>query len=116
MRTRTYICGAISGLDYADRYARFERAEEEVFRSGEIPVNPMKNGLPRTADWHEQMVVDRRLLTTCQKMVVLPYYEHSRGCAEEITWAQNLGIEIIYLSRDGEPAPKKEQYDPFDRM
>lgn len=118
---RTYISGAISGYDYHDRYRRFEQAEEEIFRSGEIPVNPMKNGLPHDADWHTQMVQAKMMLSTCQKMIVLPYWEDSKGVAEELELAELMAIEVVYLSRvriiDGntieEKRPERKIYNPF---
>lgn len=105
---RTYICGPVSGYDYHERFERFEKEEEEIFRHGEIPVNPMKNGLGKDADWHMHMAIDRNLIMTCQKMIVLPYYEDSRGCNEEIELASNLGLDITYRSRINEKRPSAD--------
>lgn len=114
---RTYICGPISGYDFSERFARFEQEEERIFRRGEIPVNPMKNGLDAGDSWHRHLDVDIGLIRTCQKMVVLPYYENSRGCQEEIELASLIdGMEIEYLSRINEKKPEKTEYNPFDAL
>ena len=62
---RVYISGPIDHCDYNERLAAFDKAQKDLQALGYHPVNPMRNGLPKTATRKEHMMQDIVMLVTC---------------------------------------------------
>lgn len=46
MKKKIYISGPISGRDLQERRRTFAAVAEDIYRKGDIPVNPLDNGIP----------------------------------------------------------------------
>lgn len=97
-KPKVYISGAISGKDWAEVEKEFEAGYLHLLSRGYEPVSPLHNGLPRTATWGEHMLVDLSILSTCDAIMPLPNWIHSRGARIEMQFAKGLGLKVIVPS------------------
>lgn len=112
---RTYISGPIRRCQMEERQRCFEEAELMILNRNEVPVNPLKNGLDINVCDHMHMAIDLGLIRTCNKIVMLPYWQESQGAREEYEYAVNLGLEVEYISKVNVPNPYMlGKYNPFD--
>ena len=94
---RIYISGPMTGMPDLNKPA-FIAAEEALRAAGFDVVNPVNNGLPDSAEWHEHMRADIKMLMDCDGVALLPGWIGSRGaCLEEYN-AQRLGMKVAVLS------------------
>lgn len=100
---KAYIAGPISGT--VDFRERFRIAAERLTRLGVDIVNPAElyKVMPGSSE-ADYLAVCKRMLSTCNVMVLLPGFAESAGAREEVILAKKLGIPI-YLDIEGE-APK----------
>lgn len=96
---KVYISGKISGLSYDEAFANFTKTENIITNMGMVPVNPMNNGLPQEAQWHEHMGVDISLLLRCDAIMMHSNWRESKGARIEYSIAKEFGIIIMYQSR-----------------
>lgn len=89
---KVYISGPISGLPTEEVERAFGEAEAAILACGHEPVNPLRNGLPESADWHEHMRADLRLLLECDAIYMIGEWWNSRGARLEWQWARELWI------------------------
>ncbi len=94
---RIYISGAVTGQNRRATERKFAMAERYIKALGFFPVNPLKNGLPRSATWEQHMKRDLAMLATCEKVLMLPDWEDSRGARRELKEAVRLGKKIAFL-------------------
>lgn len=97
MKKRIYISGPMAGLPGFNKPAFFA-AEEALRAAGYYPVNPARNGLPDTAEWHQHMRADIKMLMDCDGLAMLPGWEQSRGAKLEVSIAIVLGMQCNALS------------------
>lgn len=92
---KIYISGKISGIEDS-ACAIFEKAGNELVKSGYKVVNPMK--LPHDHDkrWESYMKEDLKALMDCDEIFMLENWETSRGAKIEYDLASKLGIKISY--------------------
>lgn len=95
MIMKVYICGPITGLPREEAERAFAEAEAMIRRKGHEPVNPLENGLPASALWHEYMRVDIKMLLDCQAIYMLDGWERSDGAQLEWTIAFRLGFKFF---------------------
>lgn len=97
MSKKMYLSFPIGSRDLEERRA-FARSREKYFTEtqGCEVVNPLNNGLPEDADWHEHMRQDFRLMMDCDAVFMCRGWQASCGCQLEHNVAIAAGLEIIY--------------------
>lgn len=95
-KKKVYISGAISGHPMDEVVAKFERKDSELRARGWEPVNPINNGLGKTATWHEHMRADIKMMLDCDAIYMLECWHDSRGANIEYELAHDLGMEIMF--------------------
>lgn len=95
MKKKIYISGPISGRDLQDRRRTFAAVAEDIYRMGDIPVNPLDNGIPESFPWAEHMRRDLQMLLKCSAVCMLPGWKRSRGARLEHHVAEELGMDIF---------------------
>jgi len=101
-KSRMYISGPIAHYDLEERKQTFRRYERAIRTCNHVPVNPFKNRLYRDgigdeASWRDHMREDIRMLLGCDYIVMLPGWEHSKGCKLELDVASSCGIKVLIL-------------------
>lgn len=98
---RVYISGPITGQEKT-AYDRFLKAEVKIWRAyghETETINPEKIGeaLGRHAELThaEYMKISFEVMKLCDAVYFMPGWSKSKGCQEELTWAQNLGMTIL---------------------
>ena len=94
---RVYISGAVTGKPMQKTKRKFGQAERYIKALGYCPVNPLKNGLPKSATWEQHMEIDFALLAMSERVLMLPDWEDSRGARRELKEAVKLGKKITFL-------------------
>lgn len=93
---KVYLSGAISGLELDQALANFEKAEDHMKGFGLDPVNPLFNGLERSAAWEDHMIRDIELLMGCEAIYMLSNWMDSRGARIEKCIAVEFGLKILF--------------------
>lgn len=93
-RKRIYIAGAVTGLDYDDVLAKFEKAEKEMLAKGYFPTSPVRV-CKLNWDWLKCMKNCIRELLLCDSIYMLKDWRLSRGAKLEHFIALKLNYEII---------------------
>lgn len=91
-----YISGGISGRPPQEYNAHFASAAAMLEAEGYDVINPLYNGLPEDASWHQHMRADIRLLTYCHEIYMLAGWERSTGASAEHALAVALGMAVHY--------------------
>ncbi len=90
---KVYISGPITGLPIKEVRRRFAKAETEILARGHEPVNPLKNGLPESANWYEHMRADIKMLVDCDAIYMIGEWWNSQGARFEWQLARDLWID-----------------------
>lgn len=98
MRAYLYLSGPMTGLPDFNAPA-FNAAAQRLRHLGHTVFNPVENGVPPDAAWHDHMRADIAALTKCAALVALPGCENSRGAQLEIHIAKCLGMPIYTLQQ-----------------
>ena len=93
---RIYISGPITGMPDLNKRA-FCDAEGELCAAGFVAVNPVYNGLPDSAAWHEHMRADIKMLMDCDGIAMLDGWWLSKGARLEKHLAERLGMRSMML-------------------
>ena len=98
---KAYISGPISGT--SDFRERFRRASERLTKLEIDFVNPAElyKVMPGASE-ADYIAVCKRMLSTCQMVILLPGFADSKGCMEEFALAKRLGIPL-FMDIEGEP-------------
>lgn len=102
-----YISGGISGRPPQDYKEHFASAAARLEAQGYKVINPLRNGLPEDASWHEHMRADIRLLTECTEIFMLKGWERSTGACAEHSLAKALGMAVHYETPAKHPELKR---------
>lgn len=95
-KRRMYLSAPISGKNYDEVERAFKKAERKVRTLGDFdPVSPLKNGLPKDADWASHMLVDLAILQNCDGIILLDGWEDSPGCRIEAEFALRLDLNMF---------------------
>ena len=92
---RVYISGKITGLPYDEVVRLFAKGEDDISKMGHEPINPLNNGLVKSATWKEHMVRDIEMLMTCEAIYLLTNWTDSRGARIERGVGFEMGLEVI---------------------
>jgi hypothetical protein len=99
--TRIYLAGPMSGLpDF--NYPAFHQAAKQLRGQGFHVENPAENAAPECGSWAAYMRLALRQMLTCNRVVFLPEWEHSKGAQLEYEIAMRLDI----------PTHRLEDIDP----
>ncbi len=94
----TYIAGPMSGIkDY--NYPAFNAKAAELRAQGEEVINPAENDAEIGPDQPWQVYLRRDLILLaerCDKIVLLPGWENSKGASLERLVGAKLGMTIVY--------------------
>lgn len=93
---KIYISGPITGHAYNWVEAKFRTAEKELKGLGYDPVNPLDNGLPRSAPWIRHIGRDIELLLECGAIYMLEGWQESKGARIELAVAVEHGINVRF--------------------
>ena len=93
---RIYVSGPMTGLPEFNKPA-FYAAEAQLQAAGFEVVNPARNGLPDTAEWHQHMRADIKMLMDCDGVAMLDGWWMSKGARLEKNIADRLGMEVTSL-------------------
>lgn len=100
-KMKVYISGSITGLDEEYVKSLFEFAENWWKELGHEPVNPMKIEHNHDCSWESYMKEDLKALLDCDHIFMLDNWWLSRGARIEHDLAKELGIKIIYNTKNG---------------
>lgn len=106
-RPTIYVSGGISGRPPQEYNAHFASAATRLEAQGYEVINPLYNGLPEDASWHQHMRADIRLLTYCQEIYMLAGWERSTGASAEHALAIALGMAVHYEQPPRHPELKR---------
>lgn len=111
MKKKVYIAGKI-GEDYPSEATlwKFDRAEKLLQSIGYDTFNPTRSGLGAKAEalakekgtdfYREIMLLDLEALASCDAICMLPDWNESPGAEVEFRFAEAIGLEIMYKTRD----------------
>lgn len=92
---RIYIAGPMTGLpDY--NFPAFNDMAAILRGLGYHVENPAEHGVVEGAEWADYLRYDIARLATCEALVLLPGWRHSRGALLEVHIAKALGIQIMF--------------------
>lgn len=97
MKNRTYIAGPITGREYTEYRAHFQKEYEKLHLAGRNPVSPV--GLSEIYpdfDHAEIMKVCLAVLENCSSIHMLRGWEKSKGARMEINRAIEMGLSVTY--------------------
>ena len=102
----TYISGGMSGLpDF--NFPAFHRAAAHLRSIGYVVVNPAEMDEMHPGEsltWEQYLRRDIRALMDCSQIAMLPGWQRSRGARLEYHIATELGMAVMFLNDQGEPA------------
>lgn len=94
---KVYISGPITGFNRTAVEQMFAAAEEKIRQRGDIPINPLRNGLTEEATWREHMNADLRMLIECDAIYMVGQWWESRGAMIEWNLANGLDLRMYNL-------------------
>lgn len=104
----TYIAGPMTGYEDYNFPAFYAKAAEERAK-GHTVINPAElddaDG-DLTKPWDFYLRRDLRVIADCNRIVLLPGWEHSKGANLEVHVGRELGFEIVY------PSGRTVRYSP----
>ena len=93
-RTKVFISGKISGLEYYVAYGKFSNAERMLQQMGYATVNPMKI-CKKNWSWLRCMIKCLWAIMWCKKVYQLEDWKDSKGARIEYRWAKFLRKRIL---------------------
>ena len=99
-KKRIYISGPITGYKIGERRIAFKKAQLYCEKYGYNVFNPMENGLPSNAPTHEHMRCDIEGLLTCDAILMMRRWIHSKGCQVEFEVATSIGLPVFFEESD----------------
>lgn len=112
-QTTVYLAGPMRGIEEFN-FPAFEAAALHLRRQGYQVFSPAEHDLESGFDpkgtldgfnLRAALKWDLETITSCNCVVVLPGWEHSKGCAAEVATARALGIKVLSYP-DLQPIPE----------
>ncbi len=96
MKSKVYISGKISGMDYSVACSFFDNAEAFLIDEGFDTINPTKITHEHDLSWEMYMKTDVKAMMDCTHIYMLHNWEESRGAIIEHNLAKELGFVMMY--------------------
>ncbi|MEG1414893.1 MAG: DUF4406 domain-containing protein [Mucinivorans sp.] len=96
---KIYISGAITGHDKHAVEVKFSQAATLIAEQGNTPLNPLDNGLPLGASWHDHMRADLKMMLDADQVWLLPCGHQSPGANIECELARWLNIPVVKIKK-----------------
>lgn len=93
-RTKVFISGKVSGIEYYVAYQTFANADRQLSSMGYQVINPMKI-CRKNWSWVRCMAKCLWAIMFCDKIYQLPNWQESRGARIEYKWAKLLRKRIL---------------------
>lgn len=93
-RTKVFISGQVSGLEYYVAYGNFSYADRQLSSMGYQVINPMKICC-KNWSWVRCMAKCLWAIIFCHKIYQLDNWKGSKGARIEYRWAKLLKKEVI---------------------
>lgn len=93
-RTKVFISGKVSGIEYYVAYQTFANADRRLSSMGYQVINPMKL-CRKNWSWLRCMAKCLWAIYFCDKIYQLPNWQESRGARIEYKWAKLLRKRIL---------------------
>lgn len=93
-RTKVFLSGKVSGMEYYVAYAKFCNADRLLSQMGYQVVNPMKI-CKKNWCWLRCMIKCLWAIIFCRKFHQLDNWRDSRGARIEYKWAKFLKKEFV---------------------
>ncbi|MCD8309613.1 MAG: DUF4406 domain-containing protein [Prevotellaceae bacterium] len=113
MSCKVYISGKISGVSFAKAYDKFLDAEKRLKSEGYDVVNPMTIKFPDEFGWADCILYDLKELQRCDAIYLLKDWEDSNGAKIEKSFADGIGLKIMYEEKPLSVVMTKEEVDIF---
>ena len=98
IRGSIYLSGPISHYDLAERQEYFRSVERLLRDAGISCFNPFNNGVSQDASTRYHMAADYKQLLLCSAILLLPEWNKSPGCLNELQIACSCGMKILFWS------------------
>ncbi|MCD8302566.1 MAG: DUF4406 domain-containing protein [Prevotellaceae bacterium] len=116
MSCKVYISGKISGVSFAKAYDKFLDAEKRLKSEGYDVVNPMTIKFPDEFGWADCILYDLKELQRCDAIYLLKDWEDSNGAKIEKSFADGIGLKIMYEEKPLSAVMTKEEVDKFSEL
>lgn len=93
-RTKVFISGKVSGIEYYVAYQTFANADRQLSSMGYQVINPMKI-CRKNWSWLRCMAKCLWAIMFCDKLYQLDNWQESRGARFEYKWAKFLRKRIL---------------------
>ena len=93
-RTKIFISGKVSGIEYYVAYQTFANADRQLSSMGYQVINPMKI-CKKNWCWLRCMIKCLWAIIFCDMVHQLPDWKDSKGARIECRWAKFLGKRIV---------------------
>lgn len=107
---KVYISGPISGKDINEQMKMFETAEiccKTEFGFDTVVFNPFKfTEQKEEKDWGDYMIECLPVLKKCDVIIMLPFWEDSKGSSIEYDFAMKCGLKAYFM----DPLATKDHY------
>lgn len=111
---RVYVAGPMTGIkDF--NFPAFNQAAQELRTLGLTVLNPADHGVVEGATWADYLRHDIALLSTCERIHLLPGWPKSKGARLELHIAKTLGMEIT-TAPGAELVAEVELGDPWGSL
>lgn len=94
-----YICSPYTQGILTENVKNAREYSRRVVEEGNIPITPhiyFPQFVDEATERDKAMEMNKKLLSLCDKIYVYIRNGISSGMAQEIKWAKELGVEVIY--------------------
>ena len=92
---KIYIAGPMTGYEGLN-FPAFAEATKRLRDEGHEVISPAEVNPDLNADWVDCMIVDIKLLSTCDSILMLEGWENSYGARIEFMVAKKLELHIEF--------------------
>lgn len=92
-----YLAGPMTGI-HDHNYPAFHAEAARLRAAGMEVINPAEINAVKPDTWAAAMRADIAALLTCDGIVLMPGWEHSKGATLEYKIASALGMQIDFIT------------------